>query len=208
MWSSAKLEPPAVTACRPIEHARTLGRFTLLPPAAAWVAGGEAATDTLSVWTGAAGYASWSQKIAAAFDRPTLALMLTGVATKAEYSSALQAVLFGTDSHDPSSTTRIIHFTVDDGAQQSAPMKVQLAVFAENDALRWAGGNVVAGAGTGVYDSPAVTYLEKTGAAVAVAPNASLVAFLHSDAAPAKLPLPDLHLGCYYTDAGEIAAKS
>ena len=39
-------------------------------------------------------------------------------------------------------------------------------------------------------------------------PNASLVAFLHSDAAPAKLPLPDLHLGCYYTDAGEIAAKS
>ena len=39
-------------------------------------------------------------------------------------------------------------------------------------------------------------------------PNASLVSFLHSDAAPAKLPLPDLHLGCYYTDAGEIAERS
>ena len=44
LLASAKLEPPAVTASRPIEHARTLGRLTLLPPVAAWVAGGATAT--------------------------------------------------------------------------------------------------------------------------------------------------------------------
>ena len=44
LWSSAKLEPPAVTASRPVEHVRTLGRLTLIPPLAAWVAGGVTAT--------------------------------------------------------------------------------------------------------------------------------------------------------------------
>jgi len=37
LWSEFKLEPPAVSASRPILHARTLGRLTLIPPPAAAV---------------------------------------------------------------------------------------------------------------------------------------------------------------------------
>lgn len=37
-WSSAKCEPREATACRPVRHARTFGRLTLIPPVAASVA--------------------------------------------------------------------------------------------------------------------------------------------------------------------------
>jgi hypothetical protein len=38
VWSDAKLEPPAVSACRPVRLPRALERLTLIPPAAAGVA--------------------------------------------------------------------------------------------------------------------------------------------------------------------------
>ena len=41
VWSRSKLEPPEVSASRPVAHMRTLGRLTLIPPPAAAVASGE-----------------------------------------------------------------------------------------------------------------------------------------------------------------------
>ena len=44
VWSDSKVEPAAVSTSRPIAHARTLGRLTLIPPIAAGVAGSAVAT--------------------------------------------------------------------------------------------------------------------------------------------------------------------
>ena len=56
---------------------------------------------------------------AAGYDATTCTLTLTGTATVAEYQAALRQVTYANTSDDPSTTTRTVTFTVDDGQAAS-----------------------------------------------------------------------------------------
>ncbi|GEO99624.1 hypothetical protein MHA02_20120 [Methylobacterium haplocladii] len=72
--------------------------------------------------------------IAWTFDPATYTLALTGTATRADYQTALQQIRFLSTSDDPSSATRSIAVTVNDGALDSNVATTTVTVTAVNDA--------------------------------------------------------------------------
>lgn len=68
------------------------------------------------------------------FDAATYTLTLTGSATKADYQTALQQIRFLSTSDDPTSATRSIAVTVNDGALDSNIATTTVTVTAVNDA--------------------------------------------------------------------------
>ncbi|MBB3902799.1 tandem-95 repeat protein [Methylobacterium brachythecii] len=72
--------------------------------------------------------------ITASFDAGTYTLTLTGSATRADYQAFLQQVRFSSDSHTPSTVTRSIAVTVNDGALDSNAAVATVAFGDVNDA--------------------------------------------------------------------------
>ncbi|PLP59418.1 hypothetical protein CYK37_08820 [Mesorhizobium loti] len=63
-----------------------------------------------------------------------ITIRLTGVASKADYATAIRAITFSNTGDNPSATNRIINVTVNDGAQNSAVATTTITVAAVNDA--------------------------------------------------------------------------
>ncbi|SFU17467.1 Ig-like domain-containing protein [Mesorhizobium sp. YR577] len=63
-----------------------------------------------------------------------ITLRLTGVATKADYATAIRGVTFSNTGDNPSTTARVINVTVNDGALNSAVATTTITVAAVNDA--------------------------------------------------------------------------
>ncbi|MCE4224898.1 tandem-95 repeat protein [Methylobacterium sp. C25] len=71
--------------------------------------------------------------ISASFDPATYTLTLTGSATKTDYQAILQQVRFSSDNHDPSTVTRTIAVTVNDGGLDSNAAATTVTFAAVND---------------------------------------------------------------------------
>ena len=63
-----------------------------------------------------------------------ITIRLTGIATKADYATAIRAITFSNTGDNPSTTNRIVNVTVNDGSQNSAVATTTIAVVAVNDA--------------------------------------------------------------------------
>ena len=61
-------------------------------------------------------------------------LTLSGSATLADYEAALESITYFNVSDDPSTATRTIEFTIDDGDDVNGPIENDVAVVAMNDA--------------------------------------------------------------------------
>ncbi|GJE54785.1 hypothetical protein EKPJFOCH_1269 [Methylobacterium thuringiense] len=83
-------------------------------------------------WLSVAG--SLPSNIGWTFDTATYTLALTGSATKADYQTALQQIRFLSDSDDPTSASRSIAVTVNDGTVASVAATTTVIVTAVNDA--------------------------------------------------------------------------
>jgi hypothetical protein len=72
--------------------------------------------------------------ITGSWDALTGRLTLTGTDTLANYDLALRSVTYENTSDDPSTATRTVSFTVNDGATDSNAQSRDIAITAENDA--------------------------------------------------------------------------
>ncbi len=72
--------------------------------------------------------------IAGSWNATTGTLSLSGTATVAEYQSALRSVTYANSSEDPSTATRTVSFTVNDGEANSNTLTRDIALTAVNDA--------------------------------------------------------------------------
>lgn len=63
-----------------------------------------------------------------------ITIRLTGVASKADYATAIRAITFSNTGDNPSPTNRIINVIVNDGSQDSAVATTTITVVAVNDA--------------------------------------------------------------------------
>lgn len=79
--------------------------------------------------------------LTAAFSPLTGELTISGTATKAVYQAALRTVTYvNDDGDDPSTASRAISFTADDGDLDGAPATIALSVVGVNDAPTLTGG--------------------------------------------------------------------
>ena len=72
--------------------------------------------------------------ITASYNAATFTLTLTGSATKADYQTALQQLRYSSTSENPSTISRTINVTVNDGALNSNTATTTVNVIAVNDA--------------------------------------------------------------------------
>ena len=79
-------------------------------------------------------------------------MTLTGASSAANYQAALRSVTYQNTSEKPSTATRTVTFTVNDGVYSSAPVTRQIAVTSVNDAPV----NTVPGSQTGTEDTTVV----------------------------------------------------
>jgi hypothetical protein len=89
--------------------------------------------------------------ITASYAAPTLTL--SGTDTLASYQAVLRSVSYANASEDPSTTPRVLSFTVSDGGATSSPATKSVAVTAVNDAPVLAAGG---GSPSFTEDGPAV----------------------------------------------------
>ena len=86
--------------------------------------------------------------ITGSWNTTTGELTLTGSATKAQYEAALRSVTYHNTSEDPSTATRTISFTVNDGDANSNTQTRDITFTAVNDAagdsvLTYSGGTII-----------------------------------------------------------------
>ena len=72
--------------------------------------------------------------ISGTWNATTGELVLTGIATKAQYETALRSVTYENTSDDPSALTRAVSFTVSDGDSESNTQTRDINITAVNDA--------------------------------------------------------------------------
>ena len=72
--------------------------------------------------------------ISGTWNATTGELALTGIATKAQYETALQSVTYENTSDDPSALTRTVSFTVSDGDSESNTQTRDINITLVNDA--------------------------------------------------------------------------
>ncbi|WP_256124694.1 immunoglobulin-like domain-containing protein, partial [Pseudomonas yamanorum] len=99
----------------------------------------------------------------------TITLTLSGTATLADYMTRIQNITFTNNSHDPSTTPRIITVTVTDGGNYSNVATATVNVVAVNDAPVATGSAV-----TGTEDTPLALAWSNFGVTDVDSPQASL----------------------------------
>jgi autotransporter-associated beta strand protein len=78
--------------------------------------------------------------ITGSFDSSTGTLSLVGTDTVANYQAALRAICYNDTSDNPSTASRTVSFTANDGASSSPAANRNITVIAANDLAIWSGG--------------------------------------------------------------------
>jgi autotransporter-associated beta strand protein len=78
--------------------------------------------------------------ITGSFDSSSGTLSLVGTDTVAHYQAALRAVCYSDTSNDPSTASRTVSFTANDGASSSSAANRNITVIGANDLATWSGG--------------------------------------------------------------------